>query len=367
MAGAQRVCIIGPSVDTNYIGGVATHIRNLKTFSCFRDAVVLDPGSVHSNSKVAFLQIIKNIASLRTTINVGDFTKILINSSIYPSAFIKLLMILATLPTNEQREIHVFFHGGRFPALNKVTGAIVNFFSRPFMAKVEKFHLLSRVQLEGFTRVFPKLQAGLYANYATSDSVWQKCRGVDTTTLRLLFVGRVVREKGVFELFAAFEKILRDSRQISLTIAGDGPDLAELKKLNERLPPGAVQFLGFVTGDILKAAYQNADVLLLPSYHEGFPYVVIEAMRAGLPIVSTSSGALETLIQDGVTGFKVLPQDADSIVNALGKLIEDRALLAEMSSNCQKYFQENLSRSAAEKYYSQLLDCKGTDGLPGAL
>jgi len=351
----QRICIIGPSVDTNYIGGVATHIRNLKTLPCFRDAVVYDPGSVHSNSKVAFFQILKNIAALRTAIIDGDFAKILINTSIYPSAFIKLLIILAFLPTGEQREIHVFFHGGRFPTLNRMTGAIVNFISRPFMAKVNRFYLLSRVQLEGFNRIFPKFEAELYANYATADNIWETTCDDDAATLRLLFVGRVVREKGVFELFAALEKLLPAGKKISLTIAGDGPDLAELKKLNERLPPGAIHFLGFVTGVNLETAYQHADVLLLPSYHEGFPYVVIEAMRAGLPIISTSSGALETLVQDGVTGFKVLPQDVESIVSALGMLLDDRVLLTQMSKNCHQFFQENLSRSAAEKYYSQLL------------
>ncbi|MBV5327335.1 MAG: glycosyltransferase family 4 protein [Chlorobium sp.] len=357
MSEQSRVCIIGPSVDINYIGGVATHVRNLKTLSCFRDAVVLDPGSAHSNSKVAFFQIIKNIAVLRATIIDGCFTKILLNTSIYPSAFMKLLLILVFLPSNGPRRIHVFFHGGRFPLLNSMTSSMVNFLCRPVMWKVAKFHFLSRVQLEGFTRIFPQLNAGLYANYSTSNDILKKNHDLDDTALRLLFVGRVVREKGVFELMAALEEILRDYKDIHLTIAGDGPELAELVKLNERLPPGIVHFMGFVSGDILELAYKNADVLLLPSYREGFPYVVIEAMRAGLPIVSTSSGALETLVQDGITGYQVLSHDVESIVNALRKLLDNRVLLAEMSHNCQRYFQENLSQYSAERYYSLLLEC----------
>ena len=80
MSKCQRVCIIGPAVDTDYIGGIATHVKNLKSLSCFSDAVVLDPGSLHSSSKIAFLQIIKNIASLRTKIIVGAYTNILINT-----------------------------------------------------------------------------------------------------------------------------------------------------------------------------------------------------------------------------------------------------------------------------------------------
>ena len=111
----------------------------------------------------------------------------------------------------------------------------------------------------------------------------------------------------------------------------------------------------------MEEVYQNADVLVLPSYQEGFPYVVIEAMRAGLPIISTSSGALETLVQDGITGFKVKTKDIDSIVWAIDKLSGDSALLAEMSNNCYRYFEENLSRSAAENFYASLLNAKSIE------
>jgi glycosyltransferase involved in cell wall biosynthesis len=101
--------------------------------------------------------------------------------------------------------------------------------------------------------------------------------------------------------------------------------------------------------------YRKSDVLLLPSYNEGFPYVVIEAMCAGLPIIATSVGALEALVLDGVTGFKVRPKDVDSIVTAIRKVSHNRTLLNEMSENCHRYFKENLSKSAGERYYAELL------------
>ena len=358
MSKTPKVCIIGPAVDTNYIGGVATHIRNLKSLLCFHDAVVLDPGSLNSNSKTDFLLIAKNVIAMRKKINTGNFSHVLVNTSIYTSAFIKLLIILAFIPAQE-REIHVFFHGGRFPVFNNLFCKIINLLARPFMAKVKKFHFLSRVQLDGFHKLFADGETALYANYSTADTIWRKSGVSDTHSLKLLFVGRLVKEKGLFELLAAIEQLSAEKKNVRLTIAGDGPELPNLIKLSEKLPSGTVHFTGYLTGTALEEVYQNAHVLVLPSYHpEGFPYVAIEAMRAGLPIISTRAGALETLVQDGITGFKVKSKDVDSIVCAIDKLSGDSALLTDMSNNCYRYFEEHLSQSAAENFYTGLLNEK---------
>jgi len=357
MSKTPKVCIIGPAIDTDYIGGVATHIRNLKSLLCFRDAVVLDPGSLNSNSKTDFLLIAKNVIAMRNKINTGNFSHVLVNTSIYASAFIKLLVILAFIPAQE-REIHVFFHGGRFPVFNNIFCKTIHLICHPFMAKVKTFHFLSNIQLDGFHKLFADYETALYANYSTADTIWQKSGVPDANSLKLLFVGRLVKEKGIFELLTAIEQLSSKKKNVRLTIAGDGAELSNLIKLSEKLPPNTLHFTGYLTGTALEDAYQKADVLLLPSYREGFPYVVIEAMRAGLPIVSTRAGALETLVQDGITGFKVKPKDVDSIVWAIDKLSGDSALLADMSNNCYRYFEENLSQSAAENFYSRLLNVK---------
>lgn len=356
MSNEPNICIIGPSVDTNYLGGVATHVRNLRSLSCFRDAVVIDLGSLNSNIRKNIFKIIKNIFELRNNVIMGTFSHVFVNTSIYPSALIKLLMILAFIRVREGTEIYVLFHGGRFQSFNSILAVLLKLLLRPLMVKVKKFLFLSRVQMDGFCRLFSNCKAGLYANYSTTDEIIEKKRDPVDNVIKILFVGRVVKEKGVFEMLSAVEKIALEKGSVRLTIVGDGPDLAELINKNKKIPKNTVHFMGYLTGIELEDAYKKADVLILPTYHpEGFPYVVIEAMRAGLPIISTSAGALETLVLDGVTGFKIRPEDVDSIVIAVSKLIDNRTLLEEMSKKCHGYFQDNLSRSAAEKYYSELI------------
>jgi glycosyltransferase involved in cell wall biosynthesis len=165
----------------------------------------------------------------------------------------------------------------------------------------------------------------------------------------------VVHEKGVFELLEAIKNIAKDESKIKLTVVGDGPDLQDLIEQSKTLPPDQVNFTGHLSSQQLEDMYRGADALMLPSYREAFPYAVIEAMRAGVPIISTGEGALDSLVQDGITGFKVQPRDVDSITKAIKRVMGNKPLLEEMSKNCHRYFQEKLSRSAAEKYYSELI------------
>ncbi|NPV04873.1 MAG: glycosyltransferase family 4 protein [Syntrophaceae bacterium] len=353
-----KVCIIGPSVEGDYLGGVATHMKTLKALTCFQDAVVLDPGSMHSNVRAGIFHITRHIADLRKVILHGDFSHVLINASIYPASFVKMLMILAVLPRGTKPIIHVFFHGGRFSGPIWHLLPFVAFAIRPLMAKVRKFHMLSPIQAAGFACLFPQHEHGLFANYSLSDDVLQRDQPRKDGPLRLLFVGRIVREKGVFDLIEAMRVLAGRRNDITLAFAGDGPALRELREISKTLPAGMVNFKGYLSGRALDDEYRRADAVLLPSYSEGFSYTVIEAMRAGAPIICTNEGALEYIVQDGKTGLKVEARDVLSIVQAIEKIDDDRALLEEMARNCHQYFREHLSKSAAEKYYRQLTEMR---------
>lgn len=355
MYNSPKVCIIGPSVGSRYLGGVATHIRTLKSLPCFSDAVVFDPGSINSNVKTDLFQVAKAISGLRKKILAGQFNYVLVNTSIYTFSFLKLLWILSSLPRKEEIKIHVFFHGGRFPFFNQAAASALNHLLRPILNKAEKFHFLSLAQQNSFRKIFAGYENGLYANYSLYEEVRERNAEFRGNPLNLLFVGRIVREKGIFELIAAVDELSKSAGNFKLTIAGDGPALEQLLKISATMAMGLVDCIGHISGPRLDEAYRKAEVLMLPSYHEAFPYTVIEAMRNGLPIICTNAGALENLVRDGVTGFKVQPRNVASIVTALKKFQRNKALLEEMSRNCYRYFKGNLSRSAAEQFYSQLM------------
>src|SRR5205807_233676 len=116
--------------------------------------------------------------------------------------------------------------------------------------------------------------------------------GVEAEPAEVLFVGRLSPEKGIGELVAATEGM-------SLVVAGDGP--------LRHLLPGA---LGFVPHDELGDLYDRAAVVVCPSYREGLPLCVLEAMAHGRPVVASAVGGIPELVEDGVTGFLVRPAAA---------------------------------------------------------
>jgi len=128
----------------------------------------------------------------------------------------------------------------------------------------------------------------------------------------VLFAGRLSPEKGIEELVAATEGM-------NLVVAGDGP-------LRD-LVPGA---LGFVPHDELELLYDRAAVVVLPSYREGLPLCVLEAMAHGRPVVASAVGGIPELVEDGVTGFLVEPGDVSGLREAIERLLSDPALRRRM-------------------------------------
>ena len=143
------------------------------------------------------------------------------------------------------------------------------------------------------------------------------------------FVGRFVRQKRPAMLVEAFERVARKHPDVWLVMVGEGPLETELREKAARLGIGArVIWPGWIEG---REAVQAFDIVGLSSDYEGFPYVLLEAMAAGVPIVSTKVGAAELLVRQGETGFVVPVGDVDAFARALDRLVQDRILRSQMA------------------------------------
>jgi glycosyltransferase involved in cell wall biosynthesis len=144
--------------------------------------------------------------------------------------------------------------------------------------------------------------------------------------VRLLFLGWLERDKGIFELIEACRKLAK-SRRFTLDIAGEGNASAEARTLVAHHDLGElVRFRGWLRGEHLYQALREADVLVLPSWAEGLPNAMIEAMAARLAVVVTGVGAIPEVITDRHSGLLVETRNADSLARALGEIIIDGEL-----------------------------------------
>ena len=145
--------------------------------------------------------------------------------------------------------------------------------------------------------------------------------------LRVLFVGRLVPEKGVPVLMEAVELLTQRGVAVDVTVVGDSPLRSQLQaRAAERGLGERLRFVGAVGQDDILGHYEWADVFCLPSFAEGIPVVLMEAMATQLPVVTTTIAGIPELVRDGETGVLVPPGRADRLADALEALASDPSL-----------------------------------------
>jgi glycosyltransferase involved in cell wall biosynthesis len=147
----------------------------------------------------------------------------------------------------------------------------------------------------------------------------------------VLFVGRLIEAKGVFDLVDALPDVLEQT-SCQLVIVGEGDQEQELRDRIHRLGLDAhVTLTGYLTGSELTDRYREATIFVLPSWDEGFPTVLAEAMDAGVPIVTTRIRGAADHLDPGEHALFVEPRDVKGLSSAITTLLGDRDLRARMA------------------------------------
>lgn len=147
----------------------------------------------------------------------------------------------------------------------------------------------------------------------------------------ILFIGRLVPEKGQIVLLEATALLAERGHSVEVIIAGDGPARGDIEREAERLGVSSnARFPGAVGQDEIRDLYASASIFCLPSFAEGVPGVLMEAMAMQLPVVSTTITGIAELVDDGESGLLVSPGRPDELADALERLLLDATLRQEM-------------------------------------
>jgi colanic acid/amylovoran biosynthesis glycosyltransferase len=164
----------------------------------------------------------------------------------------------------------------------------------------------------------------------------------------ILCVGRLTPAKGQHLLIDAVNRLNGQGRRIRLRLVGSGPDEASLRASAAQLAnPATVVFEGAVNQERIRALYATADTFCLPSFAEGLPVVLMEAMSMQIPCVSTSITGIPELIRNGIDGLLVPAADLDALVAALSSLIDSEELRTRLAISGRQRVMElyDLSRN----------------------
>lgn len=183
----------------------------------------------------------------------------------------------------------------------------------------------------------------------------------------LLFLGRLRDKKGVYDIVRAMPAVLARYPDAVFTLAGDG-DLAGTAKLARELKVGhALRLPGWVDGADKDALVAQASVLLLPSYFEGLPVCVLEAMADGIPVIASEVGGIPEALEHGRCGLLHAPGDVDALAASILALLDDaprrEAMRQAAHARAQHTYSTQAVRGAISALYGGVLAPGGETGL----
>jgi glycosyltransferase involved in cell wall biosynthesis len=179
-----------------------------------------------------------------------------------------------------------------------------------------------------------------------------------------LYTGRLVPEKGIFDLLAAYAKLVESERsQIGLVFAGDGVSRAQLEERAAAIHPGCIRFCGFVHREELAELYALAEALVFPTHSDPWGLVVNEAMACGLPVIASEvAGCVPDLVENAENGFVVPPGDVGELERAMRMLLSNPTLAREMGASSALRIRAFTPEACAEGFSRAVaFACDGTE------
>jgi glycosyltransferase involved in cell wall biosynthesis len=225
-------------------------------------------------------------------------------------------------------------HGGPLPQEFCRGYRLLMAFVRATLRLADAIVAMSASEADAFRRFVGSIPVFAFPNGidCTPYATLVRAGSSPSVPLRLLYIGRLVREKGLYELLQGLALARRQGVAAELVIAGAGPEEAGLQQAAAAHGLEGVSFLGPVRGVAKMTLLERADAFVLPSYAEGLPYALLESMAAGVPVIATRVGGIPELVADGSNGLLVEPQAAQAIAVAIRTLACDREALARMSA-----------------------------------
>ena len=239
------------------------------------------------------------------------------------SFYRKALLCLLCFLFRKKTILH--FHGAEFMLFVENSPAPLQWFIRYILNSATALFVLSESWKSDFSRVTGNENIFVVYNPVFFDET-KICNNSATETglgpLKCLFLGRFGQRKGVYDLIRAVAT-LDETVPFHLALYGDG-ELDQVKRLIEELNVGGrVHVHGWIRGEAKHRALCNTDVLILPSYNEGLPVAILEAMAYGLAVISTPVGGIAEAVHHERNGLLVPPGDVSALANALLRLANE--------------------------------------------
>lgn len=355
----HSVFLLGPSLSA--VSGVSTHLNQMIGSSLGQEFRLIH-FQIGSEGRKEYpfgrfgrlvwspLALIGKLIALRPAL-------VHLNTSIDPKAFWRDAVYLIVAKSMGSKVVYQV-HGGELPEAFFGKHGNLNRFARWLLSLPDAVILLAEVELRAYKKFSRYKYLSVVPNaidlslYGSAES-----KNFDSEALRLGYIGRLAKNKGVFQAIESLHILCeRGYDYLQFTIAGSGPEEEALRERVRTLNlEKKVIFLGPVFGEAKIRFWREVDIFVFPTYREGLPYTVLESLASGTPLVTTRVGGIPDAVTDGVHGFLIEPGDPEAIADSLQTMASDRVRLQQMAVACvqrarEQYSVERLARQISDIY-----------------
>jgi len=353
---SKQILLVGPDYK-NHRGGIGALIAVHKDqYEVFNFIPSYRP---YKNNLVKSFFFLRQLIAIMLHLSKNSHIKIVHIHSSKQGSFYRKLLIACIVKWFFRRKTINHIHTGNFKRFydnsNRVSQKVIRYFLQLNDVTVT----VSAFWKEYFETLFSLQNVYRINNIVTAPLPSGPLNNIDNGYVSFLFLGLIDLNKGIFDLLKVLSQNKATlSNRFKLIIAGDGNvgllhETIRMNGLNE-----LVEFKGWVTGEEKQHLLRTADVFILPSYYEGLPVSVLEAMSYGKPVIATSVGGIPEIVQQGFNGILNKPGDLKALLNAILYYINDREEIAKHGSNSfqivKEYFPEAIMPKL-EAVYSSLL------------
>ncbi len=318
MDNQKQIIITGPDSQGGITSVIKMHLEN-----GLQDKVIFMPSYKGGTTFFKVFYFIGFMFNFAFLLSINKHIKLIhIHSSSHGSLIRKFFVTY--LSKFFKKKVLFHMHGSRFELYFKNSNKLIKFIIRKTLEKADIVIVLSKEWKKRILAMCGQNNVKILYNPTFKKDIKEK----KPEKINVLFMGRVGERKGVYDILKAAKLIQNNNVQIN--IYGDG-EIDKVKNIiKENNISAKVKINGWISGDNIEKAYNNSHIFILPSYNEGLPMSILEAISFGLPVISTDIDGIPEAVEDNLNGYLITPGDYKSLAEKIDFLANNPHVRTEM-------------------------------------
>lgn len=344
-----KVLIIGS--DSSVKGGITSVIDRFLNYNWDGIEVELLPTYIEGNSIKKILFFFKSIIKYLYKLIKNDFNIAHIHMSYKGSFFRKFVIV--KIGNLFKKKLILHLHGSEFKVFYENSSKLVKKLIKNILENCDSVIVLGENWKEATKQISPQCNISIFNNAVNVPNYTVEWSESEIT---ILFLGVIIKRKGVYDLIESIRLLDKagviKERNIKFIIGGSGAEEENVKnKINEYNLGYCTKMKGWVNGELKEKLLKKAQLFILPSYNEGLPMAILEAMSYGIPVISTDVGSIAEAVVDNETGLLIRPGEIEKMVECITNILSDKVEWQNKSNACKRIIYNKFNE---EKYFNNI-------------